>query len=165
MYGRRLYPFILSWNQNLNSNMGCNVDIYENFQIKILNSHILNINTRWHDSTYCQLVWFVCVCVCVCGVCVCVCVSWWVCVCRVGWWQTVEACVYLYMHFVALLDHHISKMKVFREKRLHLKCSPDRYLLIKPLTKKIKRVVKEKNHFENWQVWMNVAFCGTFGQS
>ena len=62
------------------------------------------------------------------------------------------------MHFVALFDHQNSKSKKFREKRLHLKCSPDRYLLIKLLTKKIKWVVKEKNHFENWQIWMNYAF-------
>ena len=67
------------------------------------------------------------------------------------------------MHFVELLDHHNSKIKMFRGKRLHLKRSPDIYLLIKPLTKKIKRVVKEKNHFEKWQIWINYAFCGTFG--
>ena len=64
-------------------------------------------------------------------------------------------------HFVALSDHHNSKSKMFRGKWLHLKCSTDRYLFIKPLTKKIKWVVKEKNHFENWQIWMNYAFCAT----
>ena len=106
------------------------------------------------------------VCVCVCGVCVCVCVSWWVCVFLCGAYNCVRVCVVcaclcvgvclscmvvcrlvkhvsLYMHFVALLDYDNSKIKMFREKQLHLKCSPDRYLLIKPSTKKIKRVVKK----------------------
>ena len=61
-------------------------------------------------------------------------------------------------HFVALLDHHNSRSKMFRGKRLHLKCSTDKYLFIKPLTKKIKWVVKEKTllkkaHFWNFGGW------------
>ena len=86
----------------------------------------------------CVSVWYVCgacVCVRVSGmsmfVCVGVCLSCMV-VCRL------VKHVYLYMHFVALLDHHNSKIKMFREKQLHLKCSPDSYLLIKALTKKTK---------------------------
>ena len=81
-------------------------------------------------------------CVCVCEVFVCVCVSC-MAVCRL------VKHMYLYMDFVAHLDHHNSKIKMFREKRLHLKDSPDTNLLIKPLPKKMESVVKVKNHFEN----------------
>ena len=85
----------------------------------------------------CVSVWCRGACVCVCGVCVCMCLGEGMCLsCMVV--RRLVKHVYLYMHFVALLDHHNSKTKVLKGKRLHLKCSPDRYLLIRPLTKKIK---------------------------
>ena len=59
-----------------------------------------------------------CFCVvCVVHVFVCV-VHVFVCVCRVWWCADFADLkhVHLYMHFVALLDHLNSKIKMFREK-------------------------------------------------